>query len=234
MGRQGFGGLLSDEQWAHFLKAGNTRRHQAGTTIIHQGDQDSAVFLLVEGTVKVSTVRADGTRTLLALRGPGESLGELSALSGLPRTATVAASGGDCLTRVLSSAQFRILAQDMGLESALWKHTVARQSESESLRAELTALPARQRLAAALLRLASLSGADIEGAHTAGPAGNGHGVMLKLGLSQKELGDSIGLSRTSVSTEFTRLRSLGVIRTGRQYIAVLDVGRLRRLADGEE
>lgn len=237
MGRQGFGALVSDDQWALFLKAGTTRRFGPGERIIRQGDRDSTVFMLVEGTVKVFTVRPDGTETLLALRGPGESLGEFSALSGLPRTATVTASGGPCLTRVLSSAQFRRLVRTLGLESTLWEHVVLRQSESEALRAEMAALPSGRRLATALLRLASLLGTDT--VSWPDPAGSDsgavpRGTVLKLGLSQRELGDWIGLSRASVAAEFSRLRSLGIIRTGRQYVAVHDVERLRHIAEGTD
>ncbi|GAB3445684.1 Crp/Fnr family transcriptional regulator [Streptomonospora sediminis] len=230
MGRQGFGGHLSDAQWSAFLRAGATRRYSDGETIIHQGARDTSVFLLAEGMVKVTTVRPDSDRVLLALRGPGESLGELSAVSGLPRTATVAASGGDCLTRVLSSTRFYDLAREMGVEAALWQHVVLRQAESDSLRAEMVALPSGRRLAAALLRYVALT-RDHHSPFQAGADGN-RTVTLRLGLSQRELGDAVGLSRTSVAAEFARLRDLGVVRTGRRYVAVLDVDRLRKLAEG--
>lgn len=230
MGRQGFGGLLSDEQWSCFLRAGTTRCYGDGEPIIRQGERDGAVFLLTEGLVKISMVRADGVEALLTLRGPGESLGELGALSGLPRTVTVVASG-TCRTRVLTGAQFRLLTRSTGVEDALWEHVVLRQSESDSLRAEMAALPSGQRLAAALLRLAALVGAEIPPASPP-PPGRPKSVMLRLGLSQREMGDLIGLSRGAVAGEFARLRGLGILRTGRQYVAVRDLDRLVRIAEG--
>ncbi len=233
--RKGFGGLLSDDQWARLLKAGRTRRFRENERIIGQDDRDTTVFLLAEGLVKVSIVGAEGVESLLAVRGPGESLGEMAALSGLPRTATVVASDGGCLTRVLSSAQFRTLTADMGLERALWEHSVLRQRESESLRAEMAAFPAGRRLAATLVRLATMLGSDIDvDPGRAGHAGPARGIMLRVGLSQKELGDAIGLSRATVASELTRLRGLGVLATGRQYVAIRDLNRLRRLAEGED
>src|SRR5690606_36579310 len=74
MGRQGFGALVSDEQWTRFLRAGVTRRFAPGERIVRQGERGDAVYMLAEGTVKVSMVRTDGTEALLALRGPGEAL----------------------------------------------------------------------------------------------------------------------------------------------------------------
>ncbi|MCY9786026.1 Crp/Fnr family transcriptional regulator [Nocardiopsis sp. EMB25] len=228
---------MTDEQWVRFLKAGATRRFDAGEPILRQGERGDAVFMLAEGAVKVMMVRPEGTESLIALRGVGEALGEFAALSGLPRTVTVLASG-PCLTRVLSGPQFRLLAKRMDLERVLWEHIVTRQQESDSLRAEMAGLPSGQRLAATLLRLARAMGSDI-GARM-GPDGGGEregvhrGAVLELGLTQRELGDSIGLSRASIAAEFSRLRALGVISTGRRFIAIRDVERLGRLAEGRE
>ncbi|MFC3521939.1 Crp/Fnr family transcriptional regulator [Streptomonospora nanhaiensis] len=219
--------MLTDDQWARFVKAGRDRVFAEGTPVIRQGDRDGSVFLLLEGTVKVTMVREDGTGLLLALRGPGESLGEFSALSGLPRSATVMPSSGRCRTRVLTSEQFRLLVKSMRLEQALWEHVVQRQTESESLRAEMAALPAGQRLAATLLRLAQLVGSDVE--HVASTR---RSVVVRLGLSQRELGDSIGLSRAAVANEFRQLRRLDVVRTGREYVVIRNVARLKAVAEG--
>ncbi|GAA1776741.1 Crp/Fnr family transcriptional regulator [Streptomonospora arabica] len=197
--------------------------------MIRQGEREDSVFLLLEGMVKVTMVQPDGTGLLLALRGHGESLGELSALSGLPRSATVMPSTGRCLTRVLTSAQFRLLVKSMDLEQVLWRHLVRRQTESDSLRAEMASLTARQRLAATLLRLAQLMGSGSESA----PRSARRSVVVRLGLSQRELGDSIGLSRAAVAEEFKRLRGLGVIRTGREFVAIADVDRLQAIAQAE-
>lgn len=236
MRRQGFGALLTDEQWAVFLKAGATRVFPDGEPIMRQGDREGVVYMLAEGTVKVSVVRPDGTESLLALRGSGEALGEFSALSGLPRTATVTPTGGDCLTRALTSAHFRLLVGRMDLHRALWEHVVKRQSEGESQRAEIVALPSGRRLAATLLRLTSVLGTHVPGTGSAGSGGDGevrHGAVLRVGLSQKELGDWIGMSRASVAAEFGRLRSMGIIRTGRRYVSIRDLDRLREVAHGE-
>jgi CRP-like cAMP-binding protein len=227
IGRQGFGGLLTDDQWARLVKAGRARTFYENDVFIRQGDRENCVFLLVSGVVKVTMVRADGTGLLLAVRGPGESLGEMSALSGLAHTATITAASGSCLTSVLTCMQFRLLVRSMELERVLWEHLVQRQSESDSLRAEMASLPARQRLAATLLRLAQLMGTDVVPVRAA----HRRSVVVRFGLSQRELGDSIGMSRAAVTAEFKRLRALDVIRTGREYVAIQDLDRLRRMAE---
>jgi len=62
------------------------RRVAAGVRFITQGEEGSELFLLVSGRVEVSV---GGTR--VATMGPGEVVGELSALSPEPRSADVAA-----------------------------------------------------------------------------------------------------------------------------------------------
>ncbi|WP_338037955.1 helix-turn-helix domain-containing protein [Nocardiopsis halophila] len=46
------------------------------------------------------------------------------------------------------------------------------------------------------------------------------------------MADFVGLSRTSVATAYTRMRQRGLIRTGRSYVAVLDMAALEALAEG--
>lgn len=228
MPRHGFGALLSDAQWVQLLRRGIHRRFDDGDVIIGQGELDSTVFLLVEGTVKVTSDRPEGGATLLALRCHGEALGEFSALSGLARTATVTACGGPCQTRALGGPHFILLVRRLGLEAALWKHMVLRHQESEAVRSDIIALPAGQRLAAALLRLIVILGVATPGSSEGAP-----GVVLRLGLSQREIGDWIGLSRSSVAAEFKWLRDEGIVDTRRHRITILDLAKLRRFSRGD-
>lgn len=222
MGRLGFGGLLRNEQWKTLIEAGRMRLFQPGEQIIHQGQPDDSVYVLDRGNVKVSVTRSDGIEALVALRGAGEALGEFSALSGLPRTATVRASGGRCTTFALKGDRFRALVRSMDLDRLLWQHIVRRQEESEELRAELLALDPRQRLAASMLRFSTAPGpGDVDQAR-------------ELRLSQWELVGVVGRSRSWVQEELRRLRRDGVVSTGREVMVIHDVQRLRLLAAPKE
>ncbi len=48
-------------------------------------------MLLLAGRVKIASISEDGRESVLAFRGPGEVLGELSAIDGQPRSAGVTA-----------------------------------------------------------------------------------------------------------------------------------------------
>ena len=61
-------------------------RHKAGTVIASEGDPGIGLFIIAEGSAKVSI----GGRTRANL-GPGDFFGEIALLDGGPRTATVTA-----------------------------------------------------------------------------------------------------------------------------------------------
>src|SRR3954452_23577412 len=62
--------------------------------VIVQGQPGDSLFVVVEGTVEVMLRRADGAEVNLATRPHGTVLGEMSLLTGEPRSATVRALDG--------------------------------------------------------------------------------------------------------------------------------------------
>src|SRR3954471_6539582 len=68
------------------------RQFAPGRVVLREGDRETHVELLITGFVKVTT-SVDGFETLLGIRVPGEVVGEVGALTGAPRNATVTACG---------------------------------------------------------------------------------------------------------------------------------------------
>ena len=56
-----------------------------------EGEASDHVIVLLVGRAKVSSYTAEGKEVVLAVRGPGDLLGELSAFDGEPALATVSA-----------------------------------------------------------------------------------------------------------------------------------------------
>ena len=67
------------------------RSYDQGDIIVTEGEEGSSLFLIVSGSVKVFTRTTDGSNLPLAELGPGDFFGEVSLLSGRPRTATITA-----------------------------------------------------------------------------------------------------------------------------------------------
>lgn len=204
---------VSARTWDALVAAGVRRRFRAGDVLLHQGDPPSHVLLLMAGRVKALLTLPDGEVVLLAVRGPGELLGEISVLGGDGRSATVIAVD-PCVTRVLPADRFRALLRSSGAEDELLRRAMRRLREGEAWRAETAVLPAGPRVVRALLRLAV----------------PGEGDALDVGLGQMEIGQAVGLSRSVVAAELARLRALGVVVTTRRRIIIADLPRLRALA----
>src|SRR4051812_45120814 len=79
---------LTDEEAAELHAVGRGQTYRPAVTVFHEGDDAGPVVVLLSGRVKVATIGA-GREAIVAVRGPGELIGELSAIDGGPRSATV-------------------------------------------------------------------------------------------------------------------------------------------------
>jgi len=80
------------EALVEIISSTELRSYNQGDIIVTEGEAGSSLFLVVGGTVKVFTRTEDGGNMALAELGPGDFFGEVSLLTGRPRTATITAS----------------------------------------------------------------------------------------------------------------------------------------------
>ena len=105
---------LSDQQWTALAHA--TRRHlyAKNEAVVRQGEAGSSMFIVARGGVRV-TIEPSGTE--IATLGPGEFFGEMSLLTGEPRTATVtAASDSEMLEITATSFRHFVLGNPAVVE----------------------------------------------------------------------------------------------------------------------
>lgn len=67
------------------------RNLQAGMTLFRQGDPGRSMFIVRSGMVEIIAADAEGRKVRLAILGSGDCFGEISALDGGPRSASVVA-----------------------------------------------------------------------------------------------------------------------------------------------
>lgn len=195
------------------------RRFARGSTLFEEGASSEQVMIVLSGRVKISHFTADGREIILAVRGPGELLGELSAIDQEPRSATaLAAEPVEVL--VLSVEDFQqFVSTTPRAAMVLLLGLTRRLREADRKRIEFAAFDTVGRVALRLLDLADQFGE---------PAGTG--VRITLPLSQQELAGLIGASREAVSKALQQLRKRGWIETQRRGISILDPDALRRRA----
>lgn len=110
--------------------------HDEGSVILNEGDPGSSMYLIASGEVKVYT-RGTGGPVYLAKLGEGDFFGEVSVLTGKPRTATITASQRSELLRLDKDKLDTALSKYPGIRRVLddfykkrAKHTVEAMIES--------------------------------------------------------------------------------------------------------
>ena len=192
-----------------------TLRAAKGRTIISAGARTADVFYLAEGEVQVLLFSANGREVSVRNLGPGAVFGELAALDGLPRSASVIALS-DVRLRIMSRDDF-LSCIEASSEAALW---LARRLGAEVRRLtervfELSALNVQARLHCELLRLAR--------------GGGPHASLVSPAPTHAELANRIGTHREAVTRELRALAQMNIIRNHRRSLEFLDVAELERV-----
>jgi CRP-like cAMP-binding protein len=119
--------------------AGKTvlERFKAGDTLIRQGGADNDMFLLVEGAVQVA-VDKDGGEVIVARMQAGDYFGEMSLLTGEPRTATIRAVTAGASYRITREAISPVLEADPDLMGLLSRNLAERNLNRETKTAEVS------------------------------------------------------------------------------------------------
>jgi cAMP-dependent protein kinase regulator len=122
--------VLQDDERTALIGQMEVESHDEGSVIISEGDPGTSMYLIVSGEVKVYTRGAGGT-VYLARLGEGDFFGEVSVLTGKPRTATITASQHTELLRLDKEKLDSTLARYPGIRKVLddfykkrAKHTV--------------------------------------------------------------------------------------------------------------
>ncbi|HEX7832131.1 MAG TPA: cyclic nucleotide-binding domain-containing protein [Thermoanaerobaculia bacterium] len=110
--------VLGDEERAALVKEMEVETHDEGSVIISEGDPGTSMYVIVSGEVKVYT-RGKGGTLYLANLGEGDFFGEVSVLTGKPRTATITASQRTELLRLDKTKLDAVLGQYPGVRSVL-------------------------------------------------------------------------------------------------------------------
>lgn len=109
---------LTDPVRAAFAAAGTPREFRTGAVLFHEGDPSEHVLLILAGRVKI-VASGNAAELTLAVRTPGDLVGELSAIDGQPRSATAEALEPLTAVVIPAPACRRLLAERPGAAVAV-------------------------------------------------------------------------------------------------------------------
>nr|WTB34885.1 Crp/Fnr family transcriptional regulator [Streptomyces sp. NBC_00830] len=213
-------GALPPSERANLLQLGTEVRFDVGDVLLREGDADEHVFLLVSGFAKVTATVENGETSLLAVRAAGDTVGEMAALSGAPRSATVTACG-PLTARVAQSGELRrLLERRPVISMALTGMVADRLRWANRRRLDFRGYPAKVRLARLLVELADSYGSSRTDC-----------VVIGCRLTQPELATMVGAAETTIHKGLRDLRDEALLETGYRSTTIRDLPRLERLAD---
>jgi len=187
-----------------------------GEILFQQGDEGTALYIIVQGRIRISLSRRLDNVTL-AILGQGEFLGEMALLDELPRSADAIALE-DAQLYVLNRKDFlSFLSNNPHTVYAILNSLSRRLRKTDDQLAEMCFLNLSARLAKRLVELAETQAPDQDEPNA-----------CDLSISQQELGNILGVSRESINKELKILRDKGVVSTSRNSIRILDLEALRK------
>ncbi|MFD8979200.1 Crp/Fnr family transcriptional regulator [Streptomyces sp. NPDC059564] len=186
--------------------------------LIQQHEPSTHVLLILTGWTKVTASAPSGYQGLLALRGPGDIVGESSAVTGRPRSATVTALE-PVRAAAIDHRTFReFIARSPSVALTLLGLTADRTRSGDRRQLEFASMSVRERLATLLLDLARTHGRRTD-----------DGVEITVPLTKQELAGAVGASREMVQRQLKDLRDRGVVSTGRRALVIVRPDVLRRI-----
>jgi CRP-like cAMP-binding protein len=201
------------------LQLGTLCQYEAGKVLVREEERSTHVILLIDACVKVVASTVSGGNALLDIRVGGDLVGELAALDGQPRSASVV-TAGPSIVRLIKQPDFAtLLERHPDAAIAVSRGIAAKLRWATRRRIDFGAGEVKVRLAHVLVELTESYGE---------PAAEG--MVIGTSLTQPELAALVAAAEPTVHKALATLRHDRVIKTGYRRITVLDKHRLRLVA----
>ena len=193
------------------------RRVPRGAMVMMEGDDPSAVYVLIDGFLRVFTTSLDGVEPTLTVLFPGDHVGELGVIDDVVRSASVAALRASIVVDIRRDTFMSAYECDGAISRTLVGHLAHRLRSTSERLTDLTILDLGARLAKYL-------GSEAELAAARGSNG------FELLLNQSELGQLLGGARQSINQVLALMERDGILRVDGRQVTVVDAQRLAQRA----
>ena len=212
---------LPPEELRGLVQQARWRRYRGREQIVDRDSADSDIYFVVEGSVQIVNYSLAGREIAFGELKPGGFFGELSAIDGAPRSASVVAQG-DCLLASLSAVQFSSLldAHPSVTRELLERMTTIIRLNTERIM-DVSTLSATHRIYLELIQIA-------EGFR---PEAEGGEWLISPMPTQTVIAGRTSTTRETVARAMRPLIEGGILARQGRAILVHDFERLREAAD---
>lgn len=196
------------------------QRYHANQLIVGQDDETQDVFFIVRGRVRITVYAASGKEVSFRDLGAGQMFGELSAIDGQPRSATVTALQEALMARMPPKVFWAMLERHPQVTAAVLRYLVGLVRALSERVFEFSTLAVKNRIHAELLRLARETGRR-----------DNANILISPAPTHAEIASRISTHREAVTRELNELGRAGLVERGSSGLIIRDPERLARLVE---
>lgn len=178
----------------------STQKYPKRMLIVQEGESGDSMFIILEGSVKISSYAVDGREVVLSLLEKGSFFGEMVLLDAEPRSATVMTMEDTELGRIRRTDFERLMLQMPQLTRKLLAEMVSRLRRTSSVLERVSTMDVPQRLYNYMRDYCLRFGS---------PDANGS-FEVKLPTHQL-VADQLSTSRETISRAISALKKEGII-----------------------
>ncbi len=198
-----------------------TQRYQKNEQITRQDEPSSDLFVVNYGTARVTIYSPSGIKLTFTDIKAGEYFGELAAIDGMPRSATVMAIEETLVTRIPVDKFDQYLAEYPDFTKFVMRNLCGMIRRLNERIYEFTTLDVRHRIHSELLRLVErLEVVDNQ-------------AVQNLPPTHAEMAARISTHREAVSREYKKLQNAGILEKRPKQLVIKDVEALTNLVHRE-
>ncbi len=189
------------------------RRFNAGEYIFWEGDAPDWFYIIAEGRIKVIKHASSGKDFIVAFFGEGEMFGEVAVFENRPYPASSQAVTGLRVLGIKREDFLTFLSERPQVALRIINVLGGRLREAQSRLSDFAGERVEQRVARILLMLHAKIGSDLP-------------------FTKQEVADMAGTTTETAIRVISRLKSAGIVHSGRGKMVILDEKRLTLLSQG--
>jgi CRP-like cAMP-binding protein len=202
------------EQVRELLSVARRRTLRKGEVVFHRGDPADSLHLISKGRFKVVVMTPLGDQATIAIRGPGDSFGEMAVVAkNTKRSATIEALETAETFAVLDRDFKRLRRTNPGIDELLINFLADEVRLLNERLLEALYVPVEQRVVRRLVELAAIYAS---------------GAGTEIPLTQDEIAGLAGASRVTVNQVLNDLQDAEAVALARSRITIRDADVLAR------
>ncbi len=209
---------LDKETLEKVLKSGMLQSYKKNSVVLSEEEAGSALFVIVEGKLKVSRSSGDEKEVILAMLNESDFFGEMSLLDGDARSATVTAIEDSKLFVIQRTEFLDLLMKYPEVSIALLTELTKRFRASSAKIKALSLKDAEGKVATVMLQLADDIGKIRQGI-----------VEIDHLPYQQELANMAGTSRETISRTLHSFAKKGLIELDGSRLRIIDYEKFKEM-----